>query len=80
MTADRNYTVTPDEALALHKLVDDHMFALKNWMAMYVENGNLAKAQELCKELRFHERMFAKLNVKVHREIAARDAAKEVAA
>lgn len=65
------FTMAEATATLVHKLVDSHMHALKNWTASAVERGELERAQELVKELRQHEKLFAAFNMPAKREIAA---------
>lgn len=67
----RKYELTEREAELAFKQVSDHCSALKNWMASAVERGDIDAAQELVKELREHQDLYAKLNVSSHRVIDA---------
>lgn len=64
------FTMSEEQARAIHKLVASHNSALKNWTATAVENGDLARAQELVKELRAHQALFAAFNMDAKHEIA----------
>lgn len=68
VNVDIQYVLTEAEALLAFAQVRDHCEALKNWIASAVEQMDTAKAVNLVRELRDHQRLFARLNVPVHRE------------
>lgn len=63
-------TISERQLNNVHKLVDSHMKALKNWIARYVESGKLEEAQKLVDELREYEALFAASNTKAKLDIA----------
>jgi hypothetical protein len=65
-----NYAMSEEQARRIHKLAESEMFALKNHTAMYVEQGNLEKAQECVKELRAQQAIFAAFNIDAKYDIA----------
>lgn len=69
---DRKHTfvMTERKAELIHKIVDSHSQALKNWIVGHVENGDLVSAQELAHELREYHSLFAAFNMQAKREIA----------
>lgn len=64
------FTMSETQARNIHNMARSHTQALKNWMATAVEAGNLDRAQELCRELRQHEEIFAAFNMQAKHEIA----------
>lgn len=67
----RRYELSENEAAELHALVSDQIQSLKNWIVTNVENEKYETAVEQVREIRKLQRLYAKLNVKVHRELDA---------
>jgi hypothetical protein len=65
----RKYELTEAQAALVHQVVASHCQALKNWTASRVEHGKFDDAQELVKELRKYEQLFALTNVEAHRSL-----------
>ena len=61
-----NLTISQHQLSNVHKVVDSHIKALKNWIASRVESGDLEGAQKLTAELREYEALFAASNVEAH--------------
>ncbi len=64
----RDYNMSEREAEMIHKLVDSHLKALKNWIASAVEDDRLESAKLMIVELRAYEKLFARTNVEAHRD------------
>lgn len=63
-------TISERQLNNVHKVVDSHIKALKNWIASRVESGDLEDAQKLTVELREYEAIFAASNVQAKLDIA----------
>ena len=63
--------LSENEAARLHLMVRDRMHGIKNHIATAVEDGRLADAQAMVKDLRAYEAIGAKLNVEAHKLIEA---------
>lgn len=64
------FTMSEAQARNLHKVVDSHCQSLKNWIASRVEDGDLERAQELTRELRQYQALYAAFNMDAKHEIA----------
>lgn len=63
-------TISQHQLSNVHKVVDSHIKALKNWIASRVESGDLEGAQKLTVELREYEALFSASNVEAKLDIA----------
>ena len=64
------FSMTEEKADMVHKLVSSHIQALQNWTASAVERGDLIGAQELVRQQRDHETLFAAFNMPAKHTIA----------
>ena len=65
-----SFRMTEAKAALVHKLVDEHCQALKNWIASAVEQGELVRAGNLVRELREYQELYAAFNMPAKHEIA----------
>lgn len=66
-----NYRLTDADAEIIHGLIADRLSATKNWTLSAVEDGDLAKAQDLARKARDLQDLYATFNVKVRRDLEA---------
>ena len=64
------FKMTEAQAELLFKVVKDQTSALKNWACSATESGKIEYAQELIKELREYEALYALFNMPAKRDIA----------
>lgn len=50
--SDKPTPLTEGQTAIVHRIFGEHIYALKNWIATAVENGDTEKAQEYVRELR----------------------------
>lgn len=70
MTQNHTFTMNEAQARLVHQLADQQCRALKNWIASAVEDGDLHRAQLLCRDLRAHQALFAAFNMDAKHTIA----------
>jgi hypothetical protein len=58
MTNAATVTISREQNKMVRKQLEDHTFAIKNWIASAVEAGEFERAKELVKELRAYQEMF----------------------
>lgn len=65
------FTMTEHQARNIHQLASSHISAIKNWTLTRVEAGDLAGAQDLARQAREFQEIFAAFNMNAKHEIAA---------
>lgn len=64
------FAMTEAAAERVFAMTKSHIAALHNWTASAVERGETARAQELVRELREHEKLYAAFNMEAKHDIA----------
>lgn len=64
------FHVAEHQARNVHRVVDSHIKALKNWIVSRIEDDDLDGAKEMIKELREYEALFSSFNVDAKIETA----------
>jgi hypothetical protein len=66
------FKMSEADAEMIFTLVDQHLFALRNWTATAVENGEFERAQVLVKDMRQYQEIYKAFNMPVVRARATR--------
>jgi len=67
---DFQFTMSEEQARNVHKVVDSHSQALKNWIASAVESEDYERAHRMVDELRQYQALYAAFNLTARFEIA----------
>ena len=66
-----SYDLTDAQAQIVHDGIASTLAATKNWVLSAIERGDIVRAQELTREARALQTLFATFNVRAHQMIAA---------
>lgn len=62
------FEMTFDQAVLVHKIIDERTQALKNWIASAIECDQPGRAKTLVAELREYEKLYAAFNLRAKQE------------